>query len=265
MSHFTVLVIGNNPEEQLAPYHEYECTGKMDEYVKFLPAEETRKELLEEYEKSNYETFEEYLCENYGYKIINDVIGHYTNPNKKWDWYVLGGRWEGYFLLKDGTRVDQALKKDIDIQGMMDHDRKEATTLYTRLESLCGGSIPKLEKTWKDCLKEANQNYNQARSLYKDQDSVKIFDQAVSSNNDLFFLDLQDFQISKEEYGNNAANNALSTFAIVKDSKWFERGEMGWFGISTNEQDRETWNKTFMEIFDSVSDDTLISLYDCHI
>lgn len=33
MSHFTVLVIGPNYEEQLAPYHEFECTGCDDEYV----------------------------------------------------------------------------------------------------------------------------------------------------------------------------------------------------------------------------------------
>ena len=34
MSHFTVLVIGNNVEEQLQPYHEFECTGTDDKYVK---------------------------------------------------------------------------------------------------------------------------------------------------------------------------------------------------------------------------------------
>jgi hypothetical protein len=33
MSHFTVLVVGDNPEEQLAPYHEFECTGYDDEYI----------------------------------------------------------------------------------------------------------------------------------------------------------------------------------------------------------------------------------------
>lgn len=26
MSHFTMLVIGAEPEEQLQPYHEFECT-----------------------------------------------------------------------------------------------------------------------------------------------------------------------------------------------------------------------------------------------
>lgn len=34
MTHFSVLIIGDNPEGQLAPYHQYECTGINDEYVK---------------------------------------------------------------------------------------------------------------------------------------------------------------------------------------------------------------------------------------
>ena len=33
MTHFTVLVVGPNPEQQLAPFHEFECTGKNDQYV----------------------------------------------------------------------------------------------------------------------------------------------------------------------------------------------------------------------------------------
>ena len=33
MSHYSVLVIGENVEEQLAPFHEFECTGDDNEYV----------------------------------------------------------------------------------------------------------------------------------------------------------------------------------------------------------------------------------------
>lgn len=34
MSHFTVLVVGEDVASQLAPYHEFESTGIDDEYVK---------------------------------------------------------------------------------------------------------------------------------------------------------------------------------------------------------------------------------------
>ena len=33
MSHFVVLVVGNDIEKQLQPFHEFECTGIDDEYV----------------------------------------------------------------------------------------------------------------------------------------------------------------------------------------------------------------------------------------
>ena len=45
MSHFTVMVIGDNVDEQMAPYHEFECTGDDNEYVQDIDrTEEARKE-----------------------------------------------------------------------------------------------------------------------------------------------------------------------------------------------------------------------------
>ena len=49
MSHFLVLVVGEEPEEELAPFHEFECTGFNDEYVQDIDITE---EVLEEYESS---------------------------------------------------------------------------------------------------------------------------------------------------------------------------------------------------------------------
>lgn len=45
MSHFLVMVIGDDPDYQLAPFHEYECTGQDDEFVVTLDkTEECRAE-----------------------------------------------------------------------------------------------------------------------------------------------------------------------------------------------------------------------------
>ena len=45
MSHFTVLVVGEDPESKLAPFHEFECTGIKDQYVQDIDiTEEARKE-----------------------------------------------------------------------------------------------------------------------------------------------------------------------------------------------------------------------------
>ena len=54
-------------------------------------------------------------------------------------------------------------------------------------------------------------------------------------------------------------------YAFVKDSKWVGRGDMGWFGISTNNAPKEEWAAKVRELIESLPDDTLISMYDCHI
>ena len=52
MSHFTVLVVGENVKEQLAPFHEFECTGVNDEHVVSV---DKLPEALEEYNEKTTE------------------------------------------------------------------------------------------------------------------------------------------------------------------------------------------------------------------
>lgn len=48
MTYFATMVIGDNPEGQIAPYHEYESTGINDQYVKDVDITDLT---LEEYEQ----------------------------------------------------------------------------------------------------------------------------------------------------------------------------------------------------------------------
>lgn len=43
-----------------------------------------------------------------------DYLYHY-NPNGKWDWFEVGGRWKGSLKLYNGQSVDSALVKDVDM------------------------------------------------------------------------------------------------------------------------------------------------------
>jgi len=138
MSHFTVLVAANSLEEleaKLQPYHEYECTGIKDQYVVFVEAdmEEALKEWGEQ--EADYDSFDSFMNDWYGYEQLQhrtnykddagDRItlnthkwGRHTNPNKRWDWWVIGGRWPDILLCKDGSKGDFALNKHIDWAGM---------------------------------------------------------------------------------------------------------------------------------------------------
>lgn len=59
---------------------------------------------------------------------------------------------------------------------------------------------------------------------------------------------------------------ALSLYAFVdRDGKWLSKGEMGWFGMSSGEQDRNSWEDQFMALLADVKDDEYVSVVDCHI
>lgn len=147
MSHYAVLVIGDNPETQLEPFDE---NIEVAPYARGEVTDEDKKRMLDYYNtKAGYvfKTFEECYKEKgidwngNRYRLDEDgVWREYTtyNPNSKWDWYSLGGRWSGCFIkLKDGAigvsgrgslvmdnkpGIDQAYKKDIDFEKI---ERKE--------------------------------------------------------------------------------------------------------------------------------------------
>lgn len=364
MSHFTVLVVGENPEDLLQPYHEFECTGEDDEYVQdvneteeFLneynnhtrtmvkntktgelkcayddfcyrnpTAEEAKKigglgtgccggisytskdwkdgqgyrskvhftpdgwekvELpykdtmsIEEYaEYCGYKTIQSLddldLAEDhkYGYVLITpsgEVTKiNRTNPNKKWDWYSLGGRWSDSLLLKDGTHTDSALKKDIDFEGMRKKDIEEAEQRYEKMYNIFGGSIPKITK-WKDYLDREGLSIEEKRTLYHAQEGLKQKDELCKTLSDdlrsfLTWESLDDYQCTKEEFVKSKIEGSCLTFAILKDGEWFERGNMGWWAVVTNEKDSEEFKNNYEDIISSIGDDELLSVYDCHI
>lgn len=139
MSHFSVLVFTDEkPTEDvlvktLLPWHEYECTG-IEEYVEFVEAEESRDELEKEFqeykEKYNYETFENFLSDYHGYKIIDGKIGRHTNPNAQWDWWEVGGRFRNKLVTKDGTVCDSCKYGDLDFDAMIERLRTQHATWW---------------------------------------------------------------------------------------------------------------------------------------
>ena len=54
-------------------------------------------------------------------------------------------------------------------------------------------------------------------------------------------------------------------YAVVKDGKWYQKGKMGWWGMSSNEMSQDKWNQKFWEMINSLDPETQLSLIDCHI
>lgn len=233
MSHFTVLVIGENPEEQLAPFDEH---IEMPRYVQY-----TKEQLItkgrDEISAYRDGIYAEYLADPVGYskgsndahinyvknefplklnwndeQIYLDAIKYYEldqmgldgevfstyNPKSKWDWFQLGGRWAGALELKDGVKAPK----------------------------------PNFSWGWKEDEKTEVLNKRQAD---------------VARKKDIANLD------------------TLTTFAVLKDGNWYERGEMGWWGMVSNEKDEKEWDLKVRELLHDLPEDTLLSVYDCHI
>lgn len=376
MSHFTVLVVGDDHEYQLAPFHEFECTGVDDEFVQNLDrlaeareefggSSETRYRdpegnLHDPYQDQFYRdptpeetekigpmtgtggghglswtskdwgdgmgyrakvhflpagweevkvasgevtSFAEWIEGWYGWTRIDgdaepDLEGEHkygwvrvkdgevveaidrTNPDKKWDWYQVGGRWSGHFLLKPGCsgehgqrswmmrdepkdprRCDRARKGDIDIAGMRDEAGERAALRWEKMaDARRDASAGNQWESWKEVT--GRLGYGQeARDLYNNQPAIV----AMRKANDDPFASLDDYRCSRGDYIKRARNEAVMTFAFLKDRKWAERGEMGWWGAVSNEQDKDTWTQWFNEQIDALPDDTVLTCVDCHV
>jgi hypothetical protein len=303
MSHFTVLVTGTEVHEALAPFIEQQEEG-YEQYFKFVP-DLSHDEMVAEFEKYNaneehenkYDSVEEYADDYHGYKREGDSWGYVRNPNAKWDWYELGGRWSGMLKLKQGEPglkggqysrgninevidyADSALKGSIDWDGMRAEERIKALEYANKILPVLVG-LP-MHINWEE-MREVHHkdNIDDARTAYRDQPSVKAVNALEGWHSIEDILDVcssfkqikeqpvftqQHIDDLTEEYGQYRSGTAGQTFAVLHEGQWIERGEMGWWGIAHNEEDPHLWSKKMSEFIDNLPDDTIISIVDCHI
>lgn len=302
MSHFTVLVIGEDIEKQLAPFHEFECTGINDEYVQDVDVTQESIEygtdkdtgVFNLEEALGYHGLEDKIVADesevdrngdhkYGYAIVLDgkliKAVNRTNPNRQWDWWEVGGRWSGFFKLKPGTMgdlgtkgllgscrndgpgyADSVLKRDIDFDAMRDSAGNEAAAKWDKARALMGDSVTGFV-SWEDMRERHKGNIDDARKAYHAQAAK----QALAGDDNLRWASVEDFLCSRDEYIQNARNAACTTFAVLKDGQWHERGSMGWWGCVSDEKDKGEWHREFSALVDSLPDETRLTVVDCHI
>lgn len=297
MSHYSVLVVGNDIEKALQPFHEYECTGIEDEYVvdvdktdevnewidrdifvgKRKPKEDgssqrdeldyeyyedSARENLESYEKITRREFfektgkdlQEEIDSWFNYEKRDGRYFNKTNPNAKWDWWQIGGRYSGKLKLKDGAEGLKGSPSWI-FQG---EDPVKA--------GFCDSALFK-DVDWEDMRKkridQANTNYDAfEKVLAEDPEKAKnmaYWDWGIENTGDRENWIPQ----TREEYMKGF--DGPFSFAILKDGKWFEKGEMGWFASVSNELDQDDFNSQYKRILESIKPDERVTIVDCHI
>lgn len=213
MSHFVGLCFGEYWESNLDAYDE---GLEVEEYV--VHTKDEAIDIVKQNRAKAYESASEYIrksditessreyyqsvidkglfisyedawkeVQDWGYRIDEDenLISTY-NPDSKWDWYSIGGRWSGFLCTKEKDdegkpiRVNQALFKDIDWDYMLEND--------------------------------------------------------------------------------------IVPFSFVtEEGEWYEKGQMGWWGMTSNEMDRSTWIEDFQSYLKDIEDDCLVTVIDFHI
>lgn len=113
MTHFITLVIGPDVEAQLAPYSE---NLDAEPYLEPVDVARMRSYFSREGRVSADCPVSDLLPLAEEWNGREGVIGEdgnlyaWTtwNPRGKWDWYVEGGRWNGWLILKDGSKANHA-------------------------------------------------------------------------------------------------------------------------------------------------------------
>lgn len=214
MSHFIGLCFGDNWENYLEQYYEGLEVEAYVAYTKDEAIDEVKRNHADMYEQaviqlnksditeSNRKYFKSIVdkglfisyedawkeAQDWGYQIDeNENLLSTYNPDSRWDWYSVGGRWRSYLYLKelddngDRVKVDQATFGEIDWDYMID-------------------------------------------------------------------------------------NNVIPFCFVTEDGEWVEKGEMGWWGVVSNETPRESWKETFKRYINSIEDaDCPVTAIDFHI
>lgn len=157
--------------EYLSNPKKYEESHSNVEHINYLKNEFPKK--LEWIDDECYEDIKRSFDEDM-VKSNGDLLSIY-NPNSKWNWYTIGGRFNNYLKTLSGKTTNEDYVSKID---------------------------------WEDIL----------------------------------------------------------PFAFVTPiGEWHERGKMSWWACVFNEKSHDNWKSEFKEFLDSLDEDTIVTVVDCHI
>lgn len=266
MSHFSVAVFtepnGATVEDLLAPYNE---NLTMESYIRHTKADiikqgkdiqadvNSGKRRLTDYVKpiinaaSDDKIFKA-TCEFYDYDVDDDGnVWSTYNPNSKWDWYSIGGRFSGMLKAKSGTHGEgSAFNPNPRVDGEFDSARVGDIDFSMDMEA-----YNKALRYWEVVVEN--------QPLREDENKDDFFN---------FYRDgyYEDFYKNKETYAKICASDI--TYAVITpDGVWHQKGEMGWFGASSETADESlNWDLHYKERFiDTADPDWTLTIVDCHI
>jgi len=270
MTHFTVTVIGDDVEDILEPYYE----GKeVQPYISNTP-----EDMLRQFKKYEIDCFKHQqdgeTLSNFEIKTIAlnlktsldlsdwwreysggdiDEDGNATstyNPDSKWDWYSLGGRWAGMLPIKKGKAGT------VGTSGVFGNKPKSGGVDKCRIKDVDWKQVRK------DARVSAGNDWDELFNPVLDPDRFCMYNKTYLDSQKKVHMQLYG---TRDEYIRR--RGYWTTYALVSaETGWIAPGEMGWFGMHSDETaDRDEYCKRFVSILKSLPKNTVISVVDCHI
>lgn len=300
MSHFSLFVTGDDVAERIAPFQENNMGTCPPEYLTFHDEHDTCLQRWEEEDrdgvpfKERFASFEAFVENEFGYQRNHDTgrYGYTANPNAKWDWYQIGGRWSGRLMLcqhaeadyeairRSGANrafVDSAWRGDIDFPAMEAALYAQALATWRRTHDTTLGvmSLESLRaiRKWDDVkadMKIPDVSIQNVRTAYWGQKGISELRDVLlkehlwgwdTSPDDIAAM----LSLAPEDYAAGQARQRWLPFALLDGDEWIEKGTMGMFGMTVDETDDETWVATVRDRILGLPEDTQITVVDCHI
>jgi len=217
-----------------------------------------------------FASLKEYAEEYHGYTFDEEqqAYGYYCNPNAFWDWFVIGGRWPFQFLVKESCDsavyaegccgnenakrpapegywwAAGARKRDIEWDVMRAHCVEAFTKRLSELEQwFRGGVRPADDDHFADITEEGIRSWS--HMLYYKDETLEQY-------------------LERHELGPDC-KYPVNAFSYVHDGTYYSQGDMGWFGLSSNDKPDDVWRSMMQDFLANVPEDNFIVLLDCHI
>lgn len=221
--------------------------------------------------RKQFPTLKAYMEDYCGYQYSEEygAYGYYHNPNAKWDWYEIGGRWPYRFLVKadcpsalpgcrsfllddqhtrsapEGYRwVSIARKGDIQWDLMKRLALKETFSAY---------------KNYKRWFRERSLPADTPPFLQIAEAGILDWGTLVYRKDDTLEKYLHRAGLSRED------RYAFDTYALLGNAGWEGSGDMGWFGISSNSIEEREWQDKIQAFLADLDDTVFLVSVDCHI
>ena len=198
-------------------------------------------------------------------KLMMNNGNHLTtyNPNSKWDWYSIGGRWRNLLLTKiDNKDVVAAMSLE-DVLNGGSNLKKEVPEGYKWVD---GARIKDIDF---NKMKEISNIYNKSIRFWELY--IEGQEPQTEEEKELIKWTFYTKEYYIERYGTKEhyakIEDTFHTYACLDEKGWNEKGRMGWWAFdNATKESEDAYIEKFYEIINNTENqDKYLIIVDCHI